>query len=304
MVCADFNQDGWIDLYIANDGAANHLWLNQRDGTFEEGGLLAGAAYAADGMARAGMGIAAEDFDRDGDIDILVTNLTRQGSTLFEDATIDVQLAQPTFLSTGFGVSWLDYDLDGWLDLFMANGAVTRLPGLRGEAYPFHQRNQLFRHASNERGRFLEEVTLRAGAALALSEVSRGTAVGDLDNDGAPDLVVTNNYGPVRILLNRRLRQATAAPQPGWVRVELEGQGALGAQVAVLVPGEPPRWRRAHTDGSYLSANDPRILFGLGQSKRLAGIGVLWPDGSRERWAAPTLNRAYRLRRGTGTAWK
>jgi hypothetical protein len=315
VVCADFNQDGWIDLYIANDGAANHLWLNRRDGTFEEGGLLAGAAYAADGMARAGMGIAAEDFDRDGDIDILVTNLTRQGSTLyrnlseggealFEDATIDVQLAQPTFLSTGFGVSWLDYDLDGWLDLFMANGAVTRLPGLRGEAYPFHQRNQLFRQVSTPQGTFLQEVTLRAGAALALSEVSRGVAIGDLDNDGAPDLVVTNNYGPVRLLLNRRLRQATAAPQPGWVRVELEGQGALGAQVAVLVPGEPPRWRRAHTDGSYLSANDPRLLFGLGQVKRIDGIGVLWPDGNRERWAAPTLNRAYRLRRGTGTSWK
>ncbi|MEY3284480.1 MAG: hypothetical protein RIR86_2493, partial [Acidobacteriota bacterium] len=149
---ADFDGDGWIDIYVANDGAANHLWLNRRDGTFEESGLLSGAAYAADGMARAGMGVAVADIDRDNDFDILVTNLTRQGSTLyrnngkglFDDATIDFRLAQPTYLSTGFGVTWFDYDLDGWLDLFTANGAVTRLPGLRGDPYPFHQRNQLF----------------------------------------------------------------------------------------------------------------------------------------------------------------
>ncbi len=313
VVSGDFDQDGWIDLYIANDGAANHLWLNQRDGTFTEGGLVAGAAYAADGMARAGMGIAAEDFDRDGDIDILVTNLTRQGSTLyrnlseggealFEDATIDLRLTQPTFLSTGFGVSWLDYDLDGWLDLFMANGAVTLLPGLRGEAYPFHQRNQLFRQIRQGGLSLFEEVTGPAGArALALSEVSRGTAVGDLDNDGAPDLVVTNNNGPARVLRNRRLQQT---PPPAWVRVELEGPGALGGRVAVVVEGEPPQWRRAHTDGSYLSAHDPRLLFGLGPAKQLAGIGVVWPDGRREFWSGLAPRKGHRLRRGTGAPWK
>lgn len=312
VVSADFNQDGWVDLYIANDGAANHLWLNQRNGTFQEVGLMAGAAYAADGMARAGMGIAAEDFDRDGDHDVLITNLTRQGSTLyrnlseggdalFEDATIDVRLTQPTFLSTGFGVSWLDYDLDGWLDLFMANGAVTLLPARRGEAYPFHQRNQLFQQIRHSGPAFFEEVTGSAGPALALSEVSRGTAVGDLDNDGAPDLVVTNNNGPVRVLLNRRLRKT---PPPAWVRVELEGQGALGGSVAVMVEGEPPQWRRAHTDGSYLSAHDPRLLFGLGQAKQLNGIGVLWPDGTREVWRGLAPRQGHRLRRGTGTLWK
>jgi hypothetical protein len=248
VVSADFNQDGWIDLYIANDGAANHLWLNQQDGTFTEGGLAAGAAYAADGMARAGMGIAAEDFDRDGDIDILVTNLTRQGSTLyrnlseggealFEDATIDLRLTQPTFLSTGFGVSWLDYDLDGWLDLFMANGAVTLLPGLRGEAYPFHQRNQLFRQIRQGEQSLFEEVTGTAGGpAFALSEVSRGTAVGDLDNDGAPDLVVTNNNGPVRVLRNRRLRQ-TAPRGARALQAQREAPQALLYTLAIFTVG-------------------------------------------------------------------
>lgn len=312
VVSADFNQDGWIDLYIANDGAANHLWLNQRNGTFEEGGLLAGAAYAADGMARAGMGIAAEDFDRDGDIDLLVTNLTRQGSTLyrnlseggdalFEDATIDLRLTQPTFLSTGFGVSWLDYDLDGWLDLFMANGAVTLLPALRGEAYPFHQRNQLFRQTRQGGPAFFQEVSAAAGSALALSEVSRGTAIGDLDNDGAPDLVVSNNNGPVRVLRNRRLRET---PPPAWVRVELEGRGALGGRVAVMAAGEAPQWRRAQTDGSYLSAHDPRLLFGLGRARQIERIGVVWADGTREFWNGLAPRQGHRLRRGTGTPWR
>ena len=233
---------------------------------------------------------------------MLYRNLSEGGEALFEDATIDLRLTQPTFLSTGFGVSWLDYDLDGWLDLFMANGAVTLLPGLRGEAYPFHQRNQLFRQIRQAGQSLFEEVTGPAGGpALALSEVSRGTAVGDLDNDGAPDLVVTNNNGPVRVLRNRRLQQT---PPPAWVRVELEGPGALGGRVAVLVEGEPPQWRRAHTDGSYLSAHDPRLLFGLGRAKQLAGIGVVWPDGRREFWSGLAPRKGHRLRQGTGVPWK
>src|SRR5262249_1010517 len=150
--CADFNGDGLIDIYVANDGSANLLWLNKGDGKFEESGLMAGAAYAVDGAPRAGMGVTAGDFGNSGDEDLLVTNLTKQGSTLFrnngkglfDDVTADFNLAQPSFLSTGFGVGWFDYDNDGWLDLFAANGAVTLLPALRGQGYPYHQRNQLF----------------------------------------------------------------------------------------------------------------------------------------------------------------
>ncbi|HMY76702.1 MAG TPA: VCBS repeat-containing protein, partial [Blastocatellia bacterium] len=152
VTCADFNGDGWPDIYVANDGAANFLWLNKHDGTFEESGLLAGAAYGMDGVARAGMGAAAGDFDNDGDEDLLITNLTREGSTLyrnngrgqFQDSTQEFNLTQPTFLSTGFGAVWLDYDNDGRLDLFTANGAVTIIAALKGKPYPFHQRNQLF----------------------------------------------------------------------------------------------------------------------------------------------------------------
>ena len=302
--CADFDGDGWVDIYVANDGAANHLWINRHDGTFEESGLVSGAAYAADGMARAGMGVAVADIDRDADFDILVTNLTRQGSTfyrnngrgLFDDATIDLRLAQPTYMSTGFGVTWFDYDLDGWLDLFAANGAVTRLTALRGDPYPYHQRNQLFRQEFEGQGGRFREVSSEAGPALALSEVSRGVATGDIDNDGDPDLLVTNNNGPVRLLLNQTRRKGH------WLQLELRGAQPIGAKVALHITRTDVRWYRIHTDGSYLSANDPRLLIGLAEKERVEGVGVVWPDGRREWWPSPAIDRLHILRSGTGQA--
>src|SRR5262249_18300974 len=139
VVAADFDGDGWPDLYVANDSAANLLWINRRDGTFEERGLLAGAAYAAEGVPRAGMRVAAGDFDNDGDDDVIVTNLRREGATLFRnegkgfftDVSDTYGLGPLTFPYTGFGVEWFDYDNDGRLDLFIANGAVTILEALR-----------------------------------------------------------------------------------------------------------------------------------------------------------------------------
>jgi len=314
VACADFDGDGWIDIYVANDGAANHLWMNRRDGTFEESGLLAGAAYAADGMARAGMGVAIEDIDRDGDFDILVTNLTRQGSTLyrndgkglFDDATIDFHLAQPTYLSTGFGVTWFDYDLDGWPDLFAANGAVTLLAGRRGDTYPFHQRNQLFHHEAARGRRVFREVSDDAGPALALSEVSRGLARGDIDNDGDSDLLVTNNNGPVRLLvnnLNGQGRGQGSSVRNHWLQIELTGGQSLGARVAIVRAKNQVDWHRVQTDGSYLSASDPRIIAGLGSFDRIEGVGVIWPDGRREWWPALPVDRLHRLKSGSGQRW-
>ncbi|MFN0084163.1 MAG: CRTAC1 family protein [Blastocatellia bacterium] len=306
VASADFNGDGWTDIYVANDGAANLLWVNRGDGTFEERGLMAGAAYSADGAARAGMGLAVNDFDNDGDEDILVTNLTRQGSTLFrndgtgrfEDATIDQNLAQPSFLSTGFGVAWFDYDQDGWRDAFAANGAVTLLPGLRGQPYPYRQANQLFH---NEGGKGFREVTNAAGPPFRLSEVSRGAALGDLDNDGDLDLLVTNNNGPVRLLLNQ------AAAGAHWLQVRVldaTNRDALGARVALLRPEGRQLWNRVHTDGSYLSASDPRVHFGLGAESGHISIGVLWTDGTREMWKTLKPDMLHTLRQKTGAPWE
>ncbi|MFN0124306.1 MAG: CRTAC1 family protein [Blastocatellia bacterium] len=300
--CADFNGDGLTDIYVANDGAANLLWLNQGGGKFAESGLMAGAAYSADGLARAGMGVTAGDYDNDGDEDLLVTNLTREGSTLyrndgkgfFYDASMEFELAEPSFLSTGFGVAWFDYDNDGWLDLFAANGAVTRLPELRGQAYPFQQKNQLFH---NEAGKRFREISAADIPALQLSEVSRAAAMGDIDNDGDVDIVVGNNNGPARLLLNQAARSQ-------WLQIQLTGVAdnrmGIGARVGLQLKGRPAIWRRAHTDGSYLSASDIRVHFGIGANAVIESLTVIWPRGSRETWTNVKPNTLARLRQGTG----
>jgi len=315
VTCADFNGDGWPDIYVANDGAANLLWLNNRNGTFREAALLSGAAFAADGVPRAGMGVAAGDFDGSGNESIFVTNLTREGATLyrnnnkngprdtvsntrnsdFTDATAPFGLYGPTLPFTGFGTGWFDYDNDGRLDLFIANGAVTGMESLRGEAYPFHQRNLLLH---NEISRF-REVSAEAGAPFKLSEVGRGAAFGDINNDGRVDVVVSNNNGPLRLLLNETNTHAH------WLEVQLQGvksnRDGIGARVAVLRPGQATLWRRAFTDGSYLSGNDVRVHFGLGDASE-ASVLVEWPNGLGEKWQNIRGDSLIMLREGSGQA--
>ena len=298
---ADVTGDGWPDIFVANDAAANFLWINQRDGSFRESALQSGAAYSEDGMAKAGMGIAAGDFDNDGDDDVFVVNLTREGATLyrndgghFSDASMPTGLGPATFPYTGFGTEWFDYDNDGLLDLFIANGAVTIIESQRGRPYPFEQRNLLLRNM----GTRFEEMGSRAGAAFAILEVSRGAAFGDIDSDGDVDIIVTNNNGPVRLLLN------DSGAVRAWVSVQLKGkksnQMGLGARVAVHRRGAPVLWRRAHTDSSYLSASDPRVHFGLGDTKTIERVEVYWPDGSKETWTDMQPNGLTALVQGTG----
>lgn len=302
VICADFDGDGWPDIYAADDGAANLLWLNNGNGTFREAALLSGAAYSADGIARAGMGLAAGDFDASGNESIFVTNLTREGATLyrnnghgqFADATAEFGLYQPTYPYTGFGVQWFDYDNDGRPDLFIANGAVTIVEELRGAPYPFHQRNLLLH---NEGARF-RETSSDAGPPFQLSEVGRGVAFGDIDNDGRVDVVIANNNGPVRLLRNETLTRNH------WLEVRLEGvkcnRDGIGARVAVLRNSQKPLWGRAHRDGSYLSASDIRVHFGLGQNPP-SRVLVVWPDGSKESWDRVQVDSLVTLREGTGT---
>jgi hypothetical protein len=304
VVCADFDGDGWIDIYVANDGAANHLWRNQRNGTFRETAVSAGVAYSMDGKTQAGMGASAADFDDDGDEDIFVTNLTGETNSLyvndgraaFFDSVARFGLVQPSLPYTGFGVAWFDYDHDGRLDLFVANGAVRIVPSLRGSPYPYQERNQLFRHE----GERYRETTTEAGPALQRSEVSRGAAFGDVDNDGDIDILVTNNNGRVQLLLNE-------AARGGWLQVALEGvesnRFGLAARVAVLRPGRTPLWRRAHTDGSYLSAGDSRVHFGLGDATTLEGVAVIWPNGRSEVWTGIRPGSVVKLREGSGRPW-
>ncbi len=307
VVSVDADGDGWTDLYVANDGSDNYLWMNRAGQGFEDDGLLAGVALNRMGQAEAGMGTDAGDADNDGDPDLFVANLTgetntfyvNQGGGLFEDRTIAAGLGAPSLPYTGFGSRFLDYDSDGWLDLVVVNGAVhlPDQPLVAGQPLPLDQPKLLFRNLGG--GRF-EDRSAQAGTPFTRLENSRGLAVGDVDDDGDPDLVVVNSDQPARLLLD-----AVGQDHPwlGLRLVEADGRrDAPGAVATLRRRGAPDLVRHVHTDGSYASASDPRLLFGLGQGSELAALEVRWPDGARERFEPPALGRYTTLRRGQGAA--
>ena len=209
IATADFNRDGWIDIYVANDGAPNQLWINQRNGRSRTPRSSPARRSAPRGGSKASMGVDAGDFDEDGDEDIFVGELTGQGADLyvndgsgvFVEGSAHAGLRLRTLPFTAFGAAWLDADNDGRLDLAIANGAVTHTAEAlaANERFRLQQRRQLFRNIGM--GRF-EEITDRAGPAFATEDVGRGAAFGDLDNDGDTDIVVANDNGPVRVLVN------------------------------------------------------------------------------------------------------
>jgi len=303
VVTADFNGDGWTDLYVANDGDPNQLWINQKNGTFKNEALLAGAAFNRDGKAEAGMGVDAGDFDANGTEDIFVTHLmdatntlfTNLGEALFEDRTRETGLGMPGHRFTGFGTLFFDYDNDGWLDLLVANGAVQLLPELmrKGDPYPLGQPNQLFRNTGH---RTFVDTSLQAGEPFQLSEVSRGAAFGDIDNDGDIDVLITNNNGPARLLLNQ------VGSRNHWLGLRLidkkTQRDMLGARVEIIISKGQSLWRRVRTDGSYLSANDPRVVAGLGGAVHLEAVRVRWPDGAVDEWTNPRIDQYITLREG------
>lgn len=303
---SDLDGDGDIDIYVANDMMENRLWLQDTHGRFADTALMAGAAYNATGSAEASMGVTTGDFDADGDEDLFMTHLNAETNTLymndgagnFADITDSANLGVSSLRRTGFGTAFFDYDNDGWLDLFIANGAVLEMTGAGVDPqFPFGQANQLYR---NERGRFVD-VSHAAGATNALKETSRGAAFGDIDNDGDIDIALSNGHGPLRLLINE-----VGNRQP-WLRVKLVGtnsnRDAAGARVAVRRTDGSTLWRRAHTDGSYLSASDIRVHFGLGDRAAIDFVGVVWPSGQRERWRGIEPGQEIRLVEGSGSPW-
>ena len=330
-VAADFDGDGLLDVYVANDQHANALLLNQAGTGFVDDAALAGAAVDAAGQPQASMGVLAEDLNGDGLVDLFMTHLHRETNTLYvnlgdglwDDATRSSGLGRPSFLYTGFGTAALDYDRDGELDIAVANGAVKRIDEQfrASEPLPLRQKNQLFRGLGE--GRFAEVPDFESPS---VAEVSRALAAGDLDNDGDRDLVVANNNGPVRILINEG-----RPPSEQWAGVDLRlpgedeatpGRRALGAWVGVAsgngaasgtgAPsggdaasgsdaesgGDVRGWRRFHTDGSYAAANDPRVAFPAGDGP--PAVVVAWPDGERETFRLPGRGRYFTLVRGGG----
>jgi hypothetical protein len=303
VVAADFNGDGWIDFYVANDGDPNQLWINQKNGTFKNEALLAGAAVNRDGQAEAGMGVDAGDFDGNGTEDIFVTHLMEETNTLyvnlgngvFEDRTREANLALQSARFTGFGTLWFDYDNDGWLDLLVTNGAVRLLedPTRNNDGNPLAQPNQLFHNTG--KGSFID-VSKEAGQAFNHLLVGRGATFGDIDNDGDIDVLISNNNGPARLFLNQ------VGNRNHWLGLRLVGdkvkRDMLGARVEIRIPKEKTLWRRVRTDGGYCSSQDPRVLAGLGASSRVEAVRVHWPSGNVEEWKDPPVDRYITLKEG------
>ena len=300
VLAADFNEDGWLDLYVANDGDPNQLWINQKgSGAFTDEALLSGVAVNRMGRPQGSMGVDAADIDGDGDEDLFVTNLDNEGNTLYrnlgrmlyEDRTLESGLFRLGF--TGFGTRAIDYDNDGWPDLVVANGAVrrSRQQMQQGEAFPLRQRNQLFH---NDRGRRFVDVTGGAGAAFARSAVGRGVAAGDLDNDGDSDLVMFDNSGPMRVLSNN------VGQRRHWlgVRVMDGRRDALQARVVLERSRSAAVVRRVQVDGSYCAASDPRIVFGLGHDAAPPTVRVYWPGGEVQEFRGLAIDRYWLLEPG------
>jgi enediyne biosynthesis protein E4 len=300
VVTGDFDGDRWLDLYVANDAMPNQLWRNRHDGTFEDIGPLSGAAVNASGAPEGSMGLAAGDFDADGDEDLAVTNIIHEtfalyandGTAAFDDVRGRSGLAGLTAALTGFGLDWFDAENDGTLDLFIANGAVNALAAQRGQPRPYRQPNLLL---LNRGGRFVDG-SAAAGPAVTTPDVSRGVAFGDLDDDGDVDVVVTVNGGPARLLINE-------TPRGGrhWVSLRLKAatgnRHGIGAFVGVERKGAPTLWRRVRTDGSYLSASDARLHVGLGPSPAIEAVVIRWPDGTETRRTDVATDRTVTLTR-------
>jgi hypothetical protein len=302
VLASDYNGDGWTDLYVANDGDPNQLWMNDRGtGAFKDEALLSGVAVNRAGQPQGSMGVDAGDTDGDGDEELFVTNLDNEGHTLylnlgqalFEDRTVETGLFK--LGSTGFGTRFLDYDNDGWLDLVVVNGAVRHLSGQaqKGDPYPLKQRNQLFH---NDRGRRFSDATDTAGSAFKPLDVARGVASGDIDNDGDVDVVIFNNSGRARVLLNE------AGSRRHWVGVrvldEWHRRDAVQSRLVLVNRGGRDAVRRVRTDGSYAAASDPRVIFGLGADGSPQTIRVHWAGGRVEEFRGLGVDRYWILESG------
>ena len=281
VVSADFNNDGAPDLYVANDDTRNDFFYNNGDGTFSEISLLAGCAYSFDGIAQAGMGVAADDYNSDGWIDIFVTNLSYETNALyrnngdgtFTDVIYEAHLGKESFVYVGFGIGFFDADNDGWRDIFIANGHIIDNIEDTHDVLTYRQPDQLFRNGGDNT---FQEISKNAGEYFQSAAVSRGALFGDYDNDGDVDLLVTQSNGPVTLLRNDN------TTENNWIRIKTVGvvssRDGIGTRVT-LTAGGRTQIQEANPGASYLSSHDTRLHFGLGSSISVDTVEVRWQSG-------------------------
>lgn len=281
VVAADFDNNGDVDIYVANDDTPNYLYYNNGDGTFTEMGLLAGCAYSFNGVAQAGMGVDAGDYNGDGFLDIFVTNLSYETNALyknngdgtFSDVIYAAHLGDESFLFVGFGTRFFDFDNDGNLDIFIANGHIIDNIAQVTDILTYAQRNQLFHNNGN--GTF-SEVSFNSGTYFQHESVSRGAIFGDFDNDGDCDIVTTQVNQPPQLLRNE------GGNHQNWLRVKLVGvisnRDGIGARLT-LTSGSRSWVQEVRAGSSIMCSNDPRCLFGLSDYAAIDRLEVLWPSG-------------------------
>jgi enediyne biosynthesis protein E4 len=302
VVWADYEGDGWPDIYVANDSSPGLLYHNNEGKSFTEVAVAAGVAYSDDGREQAGMGVDFGDYDNDGFPDLVKTNFSDDANNLYHnngDGTFDDRAGAAGFGTVsvpflGFGVRFFDYDNDGWKDILIANGHVNPQVDEHSFGITYAQRALLFHNLKD--GRF-EEVGLRAGPALAQRWVSRGLAVADIYNDGALAVLISNLDGSPTLLRN------VSKPSGHWIRLKLVGtssnRDAYGARVEI-VAGELKQVDEVRANSSYLSASDARLHFGLGGATRVEGVIVRWPSGLVEKVASVAVDRETVIREGAG----
>ncbi len=299
----DYDTDGWMDLFVTNDTEADRLYRNQGDGTFTDIGVVAGVAFSEAGVARAGMGVDAADYDRSGRPSLIIGNFSNEmialyhneGNGLFIDEAPRSALGRRSLLTLAFGCFFFDYDLDGHLDIFVANGHVADDVERVQSRVTYAQPPHLFRNQGD--GRF-DEVAPEPGGALAEPLVARGTAYGDIDNDGDLDVLITVNDGPARLLRN------DVSDTGNVLRVQLVGTASnrdgIGARVEIALGDGAPLWRLVKTGSSYASQSELPLTFGLGATAVVESVRVVWPSGPVDTAARVVANQRMTVREGEG----
>ena len=301
-IFSDLDDDGWPDIFVANDSVPNLLFRNNKDGTFSEIGLPSGLALNGDGKAQASMGADAADYDGDGRLDVFVTNFSQDYNTLyqnsreglFSDVSHRAGVVPPSLAYLGWGTGFADFDNDGLLDLFVANGHVYPEVDRSGLGTKYRQRKQLFR---NEGKGHFRDVTGDVGGGLLIEKSSRGVAFGDFENDGDIDVLVINMNDRPTLLRN------DTKSGNNWIAVKLVGKSrnrdAIGARVWLEEEGSL-QVAEVRSGGSYLSHNDMRVHFGLGRRTNVPPMKVRWPDGAIERFEGLAANALHVIRQGQG----